>query len=57
MSEGAAGIIVPSFASNAPPQAKNLVLWGWDDKSPHQVMLIDDNNCMPRNQSSWNDTP
>jgi len=51
--EGTSGIIVPSFASNAPPRAKNLVLWDWSDKPPHQVILIDDHNCLPRNQSSW----
>ena len=53
--EGVSGIIVPSFASNAPPQAKNLVLWDWSDKPPHQVILIDDNHYLPRNQSSWKD--
>jgi len=48
MNEGAAGIIVPSFASNAPPQSKNMVLWDWSDKPPHQVILIDDNNRLAR---------
>ncbi len=56
MGEGAAGIIVPSFASNAPPYAKNLVLWDWGNKRPHQIALIDDNNYLPNDQSSWEDS-
>ncbi|NOX92312.1 MAG: RES domain-containing protein [Gammaproteobacteria bacterium] len=53
LNEGVAGIIVSSFANNAPPHSKNLVLWDWDDTPPHQIMLIDDNNRMPHNQLSW----
>jgi RES domain-containing protein len=50
---GAAGIIVPSYARNAPDNSKNLVLWQWSDTPPHQVLLIDDNNRLPKNQDSW----
>jgi RES domain-containing protein len=55
--EGAAGIIVPSYARNAPNLGKNLVLWQWSDTPPHQVMLIDDHNRLPHNQDSWKPPP
>lgn len=54
ITEGAAGIIVPSFAINAPAAGKNLVFWQWEQVPPHQVQLIDDNDSLPRNQQSWN---
>ena len=50
---GAAGIIVPSYARNAPENGKNLVLWRWSDIFPHQVLLIDDYERLPKNQDSW----
>ena len=50
---GTAGIIVPSYAHNAPENSKNLVLWQWSDTLPHQVLLIDDDNRLPKNQDSW----
>jgi len=51
--DGIAGIIVPSFAINAPSNGKNIVFWKWSDKPPHQVKVIDDAGRLPRNQSSW----
>ncbi len=36
--EGHAGLIAPSFARLAPPQAKNLILWRWQPG----LRLIDD---------------
>jgi len=54
---GAAGIIVPSYARNAPDLGKNLVLWQWSDSPPHQVLLIDDHNRLPKNQDSWKPPP
>ena len=51
--QGLAGIVVPSFAVNAPPNGKNLVFWRWDNVLPHQVVLIDDDERLPRNQESW----
>ena len=40
-----AGIIVPSFAPNAPANARNLVLWRWNrPECDCRVRLIDDEN-------------
>ena len=50
---GFAGIIVPSYAKNAPSGGMNIVLWDWQDALPHQVKLIDDDNRLPKNQDSW----
>lgn len=47
------GIIVPSYARNAPTGGQNIVFWEWDDYPPHQVKLIDDNDRLPKNQESW----
>ena len=51
--QGHAGIITPSFARNAPQDARNLVLWDWGENLPHQVILIDDNDLLPKNSLSW----
>lgn len=37
--KGFAGMLAPSFARLAPPQARNLILWRW---SPGTLRLIDD---------------
>jgi len=50
---GLAGIIVPSFAPGAEPEAKNLVLWRWADALPHRVTIIDLEQRLPRNATSW----
>ncbi len=42
ISSGISGIIVPSYAKNAPQDAQNIVFWDWHDHQPHQVKLIDD---------------
>ena len=39
--DGCAGIIVSSFAPGAGADEKNLVLWDWSDKLPHQVRAFD----------------
>jgi RES domain-containing protein len=36
---GFAGMLAPSYARMAPPQARNLILWRW---SPETLRLIDD---------------
>jgi RES domain-containing protein len=36
---GYAGLVAPSFARLAPPQARNLILWHW---TPTTLRLIDD---------------
>jgi RES domain-containing protein len=51
--EGAAGVIVPSFAPNAAQRAKNLVLWRWGPALPHRVTIFDPEGRLPRDDSSW----
>lgn len=53
VSEGAAGVLVPSFANNARADMSNLVLWRWGPDLPHKVMVIDPRRQLPRDQSSW----
>ncbi len=50
---GYAGLIVPSYAKNAPMAGQNIIFWKWGEVPPHQVKLIDDENRMPKNPSSW----
>ncbi len=50
---GAAGVIVPSFASRVGAGANNVVFWDWSDRPPHKVRVIDDQKRLPRNRSSW----
>lgn len=54
---GCAGVIVPSFASRATPEDRNLVLWSWGRNPPHRLQVIDDEHRLPRDQSSWQDAP
>jgi len=54
---GCAGVIVPSFASRATPDDRNLVLWSWSREAPHRLVVIDDEQRLPRDQSSWQDHP
>jgi RES domain-containing protein len=48
--EGAAGILVPSFAPGAEAADQNLVLWTWGEDPPHRVFVIDPSGRLPRNQ-------
>lgn len=50
---GVAAIIVPSFASAAGRDAKNVVFWKWADTLPHMVRVIDDESRLPHDRSSW----
>ena len=50
---GCAGVIVPSFASRATADDRNLVLWSWSREAPHRLEVIDDEQRLPRDQSSW----
>ena len=52
-SASAAGAIVPSFSPGAAPEARNLVLWKWSADLPHKVLVIDPDNRLPRDGSSW----
>ncbi len=53
ITDGYAGVIAPSFATNAPPEGVNIILWDWSESLPHQVLLIDDDSRLPADQSSW----
>lgn len=51
--QGAAAIIVPSFASGATMRNRNMVFFDWSAELPHKVQVIDDQHRLPKNQSSW----
>lgn len=53
LSQGIAGVIVPSFAPGARADMRNVVFWKWSDRLPHQVQVVDDLSRLPRDQSSW----
>lgn len=52
-SSGASGVIVPSFSPGAAADAKNLVLWKWSADLPYQVVVVDPEEKLPRDSSSW----
>jgi RES domain-containing protein len=49
---GCAGIIVPSFAARAGERDINLVLWHWARDKPHMVIVVDEDNRLPKDRSS-----
>src|SRR5699024_2778299 len=51
--QGVVGILTPAFAVGAPTTGFNLVFWDWQAEPPHQVRVIDDENRLPSNDSSW----
>ena len=51
--DGAAGILVPSFAVRAEPHHHNIVLWKWGPELPHKVEVFDPTGRLPKNQLSW----
>jgi RES domain-containing protein len=53
ISEGFAGMLVPSFAPGATADKANMVLWDWSDKAPHQAVVFDPKGQLPKDQSSW----
>lgn len=53
INNGAAGILVPSFAVGARRGMSNLVLWRWGPNPPHQVHVFDPSGRLPRDQLSW----
>jgi RES domain-containing protein len=53
ISEGYAGILVPSFAPGAASVDQNLVLWDWSEALPHKVTVYDPSGRLPKNQLSW----
>lgn len=50
---GAAGIIVPSFAPGATENDRNLVFWAWSDSLPSRVTVVDDERRLPTTAASW----
>jgi RES domain-containing protein len=48
-----AGVIVPSFAKGAIATDVNVVFWDWAPDPPHQVRVIDDDQRLPKDASSW----
>lgn len=51
--EGAAGILVRSFAPGSTPANTNLVLWKWGSRVPHKVTVHDPEKRLPNDASSW----
>lgn len=51
--QGIAGILVPSFASGAEIEDRNLVLWEWGADLPHKVTVFDPSGRLPKDQLSW----
>ena len=51
---GANGIIFQSFAHGADPDRDiNVVFWKWSDHRPNKVVVIDDEQRLPKDDSSW----
>jgi RES domain-containing protein len=57
IASGCSGVIVPSFAARATRENRNLVLWSWSRKAPRRLQVIDDEQRLPQDQSSWPDDP
>ena len=53
ISDGKAGVLVPSFAPGATPADQNLVLWKWCKSRPHKVSVHDPSGRLPKDQLSW----
>lgn len=53
VADGVAAILVPSFAPGAGPADANAVFWRWSDRPPHQVRVVDNQERLPRDDSSW----
>lgn len=53
IAKGAAGVLVPSFATGATAEMHNLVLWTWRPDLPHQVLVHDPSGSLPKDQVSW----
>jgi RES domain-containing protein len=50
---GSAGILVPSFASGAAADDRNLVLWDWGPDLPHNFKVSYRSGRLPKDQLSW----
>lgn len=47
------GACVPSFARNARPEFRNIVLWQWNSGPQYRVSIFDPNSRLPKDQRSW----
>lgn len=50
---GTAAAAVPSFAPDALESDRNMVFWRWADTPPHQIRVIDDDQRLLKDTSSW----
>ncbi len=50
---GVAAVIVPSLAPGAIAADRNVVFWHWSDVPPCQVVVIDDEARLPKDDRSW----
>lgn len=48
VASGHSGLLVRSFAPGTTPDDLNLVLWAWGPQAPSRLVLIDDENRLPR---------
>jgi len=56
--EGAAGVLVPSYAPGAVAGVDiNAVFWRWSTAPPHQVRVVDDTGRLPTDDRSWPSYP
>jgi RES domain-containing protein len=53
IADGAAGLIAPSYARSTVSGDVNLVLWTWDHRGPHRVVVFDPSGRLPKSQLSW----
>ncbi len=51
--DGAAGILVRSFAPGAAENDVNLVLWKWSTRLPHKIAVHDPDGALPKDGKSW----
>jgi len=47
------GILIKSFAVGAASKAYNLILWKWNEDETSSVDVIDENQRLPKDRSSW----
>lgn len=57
IAEGAAGVVIPSFAPGATTDDRNLALWDWGPDRPHRIMVHDPSGRLPKNSCPGANTP
>ena len=53
IAQGAAGILVRSYAPGSTADNHNLILWKWSDDLPHRIRVHDPDGKVPKNVKSW----